>query len=207
MIWFFIKFRCKNETCFSGISVHDVYGVGWGKEPTLRKRVVLGGRVKGISNLRCKLELVPIGQNKPIPTEDFGMVHIGYHSNGKRRPVLRNKRRIHSPLKDRRGIIWSFFFARVWPIQLEGSVLNTEHKEFKENGLVCTGRGGKSKTNNRQRRVEMHFPRPEVRIYSRKQRPTTKQKSKERSRGPNTNKHTTIATCEGGNSRSSLTAK
>ena len=59
-----------------------------------------------------------------------------------------------------------------------------------ENGLVCTGRGGKSKTSNRQRRVEMHFPRPEVRIYSRKQRPTTKQKSKERSRSPNTNKVT-----------------
>ena len=50
------------------------------------------------------------------------------------------------------------FFARVWPIQLEGSVLYTAHKEFKENGLVCTGRG------------EMHFPRPEVRIYSRRQR-------------------------------------
>ena len=52
----------------------------------------------------------------------------------------------------------------MWPIQLEGSVLYTAHQEFKENGLVCTGRGGKSKTNNRQRRVEMHFPRPEVRI-------------------------------------------
>ena len=32
----------------------------------------------------------------------------------------------------------------------------------------------------------MHFPRPEVRIYSRRQRQTTKQKSKERSRSPNT---------------------
>ena len=27
----------------------------------------------------------------------------------------------------------TFFLARVWPIQLEGSVLNTEHKEIKEN--------------------------------------------------------------------------
>ena len=80
----------------------------------------------------------------------------------------------------------NFFFARVWPIQLEGSV--------KEKTLICTGRGGKSKTRNRRRRVEMHFPRPEVRIYSRKQKPTTKQKSKKRSGGPNTNKHTTIAT-------------
>ena len=90
-----------------------VWGEGKNRLFASVKRVVLGGRVKGISNLRCKLELVPIGQNKPIPTEDFGMVHIGYHSNGKRRPVLRNKRRIHSPLKDRRGIIWSFFCSSV----------------------------------------------------------------------------------------------
>jgi hypothetical protein len=53
----------------------------------------------------------------------------------------------------------------------------------------------------------MHFPRPEVRIYSLKQKPTTKAKQQKTEPRPKHKQNTSIATCAVGNPKSPFTAE
>lgn len=92
-----------------------------------------------------------------------------------------------------------FVFPRVCPIQLGGSIVNTDHKNKLGNKVPKTvqGKVARQETRTRWRRVEMHFPRPEARIYSRKTRTNNQSKTAENGAGAQTQTRHNItkATC------------